>query len=323
VTARGPWAVGAAVLALAASAGAQVAPLAPAPPAATVVFPPPDPPLGSTMARDERVLFGLLAATYGLRLGTAINLGALGRTVDDPDPATFWIIPGALALALPVTALLIERRHPLRRGRGLAAGTGGILGYLAATSIAITVRGESFPTGVTLSGWSTFLGTTSGLALGALVGHLTDAPPADALFVATGGVGGALLGGLLCGSFGCGADLGAWALTGELALFSTALAVRSLVRPTQSTMRLVGAGAVGLGLLTGGGVLLARSLRDGAVSAPGIQQASIFGLGGLLVGAATFFALGRRAEAIAAATVVPTAQVTAQGMTIGVSITHP
>jgi hypothetical protein len=324
VTARGPWAVAAAVLALASGARAQVAPPAPSPaPSRSVPFPPPDPPLGRYMARDERVLFGLLTATYGFRLGTAINLGALGRTVGDPEPETFWIIPGALTIALPVTALLIERRHPLRRGRGLSAGTGGLMGYLAATSIAIQVRGESFPSGITLSGWATFIGTTSGIALGALVGHLTDAPPADALFVGTGGVGGALLGGLLCGSFACGPDLGAWALTGEVALLSTALAVRALVRPTQPTMRLVGMGALGLGLLTGGGVLLARSLRDGEVSAAGAQQASVFGLGGLLVGAATFFALGRRAEAIAATTVVPTAQVTGQGVTVGVTVTHP
>lgn len=323
MTARGPWAVAAAVLALASGARAQVVPPAPPSPAPPATFPPPAPPLGPYMARDERVLFGLLTATYGLRLGTAFNLGVLGRTVDDPEPETFWIIPGALTLALPITALLIERRHPLRRGRGLAMGTGGLMGYLAATSIAIQVRGEDFPTGVTLSGWATFIGTTSGIALGALVGHLTDATPADALFVGTGGVGGALLGGLLCGAFACGPDLGAWALTGELALLTSALAVRSLVRPTQPTMRLVGAGALGLGIITGGGVLLARSLRDGEISAAGAQQASVFGLGGLLVGAATFFALGRRAEGIAATTVVPTAQVTGQGVTVGVTVTHP
>jgi hypothetical protein len=41
-----------------------------------------------------------------------------------------------------------------------------------------------------------------------------------------------------------------------------------------------------------------------------------------VVGGATFFALGRQAEP-AAATVVPTAQVTGQGLLLGVAITHP
>jgi hypothetical protein len=219
-----------------------------------------------------------------------------------------------------VAALLVERRFPLRRGRGLSMGTGGILGYLAAASLATWVRGEAFPVGATLSGWSTFIGTTSGLALGALVGHLTDATPADALFVATGGVGGALVGGLLCGAARCGADFGAWVLAGELALFTTALSVRAAVRPTQRTMRLVGAGAVGLGVLMGGGVLLAHAVRDGELTGDGVQRSAVFGLSGLVVGAVTFFAIGRRAEP--AALVVPTAQVTGQGMVLGVAVTQ-
>jgi hypothetical protein len=309
-------AAGAAVLALGLPAHAQPHPAQPHPAQ-------PRPRAGRAsdrMARDERILFGLLTASYGLRLGTAINLGAFGRTVDDPEPETYWILPSALAVAVPVGALLLESRFPMRRGRGLSAGTGGILGYLAATSLATWVRGEPAPTSTTLSGWATFIGTSSGLAVGALVGHLTDAPPADALFVATGGVGGALLGGLLCGAVRCGADFGAWALVGELGLFTTALAVRAAVRPALRTMRLVGVGALGLGALLGGGVLLAHGVRDGALTAEGVQRSAVFGLGGLLLGAVTFFAIGRSAEP--STTVVPTAQVTAQGLTVGVSVTH-
>lgn len=308
MSARGPWAVGAAVLALSWPAAAQVGP-----PAAPAV--------STRMKRDERILFGLLTATYGLRLGTAINLGAFGRTVDDPEPETYWILPGALALAVPVGALLVERRFPLRRGRGISAGSGGILGYLAATSIGTWARGDAFPTGATLSGWATFIGTTSGIAAGALVGHLTDAMPADALFVATGGVGGALLGGLLCGAFRCGADLGAWSLVGELGLFTAAVALRATVRPTVPTMRLVGAGAIGLGLLMGGGVLLAHAVRDGEVTADGAQRSAAFGAAGLVLGGVTFFALGRRAEA--STTVVPTAQVQGGALVLGVTVQHP
>ena len=301
--------LGAALLTLGASASAQT------------VAPPPGP-VSTRMKRDERILFGLLTATYGLRLGTAINLGAFGRTVDDPTPETYWLLPGALALAVPVGALLVERRFPLRRGRGISAGAGGILGYLAAASIGTLVRGESSPTGATLAGWSTFIGTTSGIAIGALVGHLTDAMPVDALFVATGGVGGALLGGLLCGSVRCGSEMGAWSLTGELGMLTAALVFRAMVRPTLPTMRLVGAGAIGMALLMGGGVLLAHAVRDGEVTAAGVQRSAVFALGGLVVGGATFFALGRQAEP-AATTMVPTAQVTGQGLLLGVAITHP
>ena len=311
MTLRAAWALGAAALALGSAASAQS----------------PQPhlqlPVSTRMTNDERALFGLLSATYGLRLGTTINLAA-GRTVDtDPHPETYWILPGALAVAVPVGVLLIERRYPMRRGRGLSTGSGALMGYLTAISISSLARGESSPSSVSLTGWGTFIGTSSGIALGALLGHLTDAMPADALFVATGGVGGALLGGLLCGSMRCGADLGAWSLVGELGLFTTALLVRSAVRPTAPTMRLVGAGALGLGGLMGGGVLLAHAVRDGELTADGVQRSAVFALGGLVVGAVTFFARGRSAEAAARTTVMPTAQVAGQAMVLGVSVTHP
>ena len=103
MTLRAAWALGAAALALGSAASAQS----------------PQPhlqlPVSTRMTNDERALFGLLSATYGLRLGTTINLAA-GRTVDtDPHPETYWILPGALAVAVPVGVLLIERRYPMRR----------------------------------------------------------------------------------------------------------------------------------------------------------------------------------------------------------------
>lgn len=306
----------AALLTLSASAGAQTRspPAVPAPPS-VALRPPSD-----RMAGDERFLFGLLAATYGLRLGGAINLGAFGRTPDDPEPETYWILPGALAVAVPVGALLIERRFPMRRGRGLSAGTGGILGYLGSMALRSWLDGESFPSGNTISGWTTFIGTTSGILVGALVGHFTDARPVDALYVATGGVGGALIGGLLCGAVRCGPDLGAWALVGELGLFTTALLTRPLLKPGQTTMRLVGAGALGTGILMGGGVLLAHAVRDGEITDAGAQRSAVFGLAGLVAGAVTFFAIGRAGEG--GTTVVPTAQVSGQGMVLGFSMTN-
>lgn len=316
MTRRVALSVAATALALSAGASAQTlpAPTVPSPPSVELR------PVGDRMRGDERFLFGLLAATYGLRIGTAINLGAFGRTPSDPEPETYWILPGALAVAVPVGALLVERRFPMRRGRGLSAGTGAILGYLGSMALRAWLDGESFPSGNTASGWTTFIGTTSGIVVGALVGHFTDARPGDALYVATGGVGGALVGGLLCGAARCGADLGAWALVGELTLFTTALLTRPLVRAGQTTMRLVGAGALGTGILMGGGVLLAHAVRDGEVTADAAQRTAVFGLAGLLAGAVTFFAIGRQNEG--AATVVPTAQVTGQGMVLGLSMTH-
>ncbi len=312
---RAALAIAASLLSFSINASAQTVP-APT----TSVVPAAARPTSDRMTRDERILFGLLTATYGLRLGSAINLGAFGRTPDDPEPETYWLLPGALAIAVPVGALLIEHRYPLRRGRGLSAGTGGLMGYLAGTALRSWIAEESFPSSATLSGWTTFIGTTSGIALGALVGHLTDATPADALYVGTGGVGGALLGGLVCGSVRCGTSLGAYVLVGEVTLLTTALLTRSRVRPTAPTMRLVGAGALGTGVLMGGGVLLAHAVRDGEITREGVQRSAVFGLAGLVVGAVTFFAIGRQAEG--SATVVPTAQVTGPGMVLGLAMSN-
>lgn len=128
-------------------------------------------------------------------------------------------------------------------------------------------------------------------------------------------MGGALLGGLADGVVRCGADLGAWALVGEVTLLTTALLTRSLVRLTQPTIRLVGAGALGTGILMGVTVLIAHGLRDGELTVEGVQRSAAFGLVGPVVGAVTFYAIGRRAEGNA--TVVPTAQVTGRGWCSG------
>jgi hypothetical protein len=78
---------------------------------------------------DELVALMILTSTYGLRMGSSINLLA-GRRPDDGEPETFWILPSALALALPAAAFAIDRRWPARRGRILTAGTSLLLGYV-------------------------------------------------------------------------------------------------------------------------------------------------------------------------------------------------
>ncbi len=240
----------------------------------------------------ELVLLGVLSATYGLRIGTLINQAA-GRPIDDPDPATYWILPGVLTVAVPVATLLIESRFPIRRGRGISAGVGGIMGYLGAIGLVTQLAGESFPSGQSFTSPWTFVGTTVGIAGGILVGHLTDAPPADALWAGTGAVGGAALGALVCGVSECGPALGAFVLGGELGLFTAAMLLRSTVRPTEREMRLTALGAVSGTVLLGGGVMLAHLARDGRLDAAAVQRSAAFGLGGLIVGGLGFFALGR------------------------------
>lgn len=240
----------------------------------------------------ELVLLGFLSATYGLRIGTLINQAA-GRNIDDPHPETYWILPGALAVAVPVATLLIESRFPLRRGRGISAGVGGIMGYLGSIGLVTQLAGESFPSAQTFTNPWTFVGTTAGIVGGIVVGHLTDAPPADALWAGTGAVGGAALGALVCGAAECGPSLGAFVLGGELGLFTAAMLLRSTVQPTEREMRLTALGCIGGTVLAGGGVLLAHLARDGDITAAAIQRSAIFGLGGLIVGGAGMFAVGR------------------------------
>lgn len=240
----------------------------------------------------ELVLLGLLSATYGLRVGTLINQAA-GRPIDDPHPETYWILPGALTVALPVATLLIESRFPIRRGRGISAGVGGIIGYLGAIGLVTQLANEPFPSSQSFTSPWTFVGTTAGIAGGILVGHLTDAPPADALWAGTGAVGGAALGALVCGVTECGPALGAFVLSGEVGLFTAAMLLRSTVRPTEREMRLTALGGLGGAVLLGGGVMLAHLARDGGLDAAAVQRSAAFGLGGLIVGGLGFFAIGR------------------------------
>lgn len=252
---------------------------------------------------DELVTLMILTSTYGLRLGSSINLLA-GRTPDDGEPETFWILPSALALALPAAAFAIDRRWPARRGRILTAGSSLLLGYIGTIAGTAWARGESFPSSDTIAGLNTFYGSTAGLALGVLIGHLTDATPGDAMYVAVGGVGGALIGALACGVSRCGSELGPWALGGELAGIGLTLATRGLVRPRGREMRFITMGAV-VGLLPAAGVMLAYGLRDGEISADSVPRISWAALGGLVVGAASFYAIARVTPDPDAATTAP------------------
>ena len=74
---------------------------------------------------DELGALMLTAGTYGFRSGTMLNY-ALDLRAD--DSWAYWVASSLLGAASLVGAVLIERRFPMRRGRGLSAGTAMLLG---------------------------------------------------------------------------------------------------------------------------------------------------------------------------------------------------
>lgn len=240
---------------------------------------------------DELVTLMVLSSTFGLRVGSSINLLA-GRTPDDGAPETFWILPGALALAAPAAMYAIDRRWPIRRGRIMAAGSTLLLGYIGSIAATAYARGESFPSSDSIAGLNSFYGSAAGLALGILAGHLTDARTGDAMYVASGGVGGALVGAFGCAIARCREELGLWALVGESAGIGLALATRGLVRPRDREMRLLALGAL-VGLVPAASVMLAHGVRDGEIRDEVIPRISWAALGGIFAGALSFYVYAR------------------------------
>lgn len=239
----------------------------------------------------EVIAFALSATTYGLRVGTMIEW-AIGRRANDGEPETFWILPGALALAGASGALLVDHYRPLRRGRAFSVGAATISGYLGSLALSMQLRGEAVPSAVSLTGPATFIGSTAGIVTGIVVGHLTDARPGPALFVATGTVGSTLVGTFLCGALRCGSDLGAWALTGEAVGLVATLASANAFNPTARDMRLTALGAIG-GLLPAASALGAYVSRDGGLTEGAWSRVSAMALGGLVLGGVAGYAIGR------------------------------
>lgn len=261
--------------------------------------------------------FVLAAGSYGLRLGSMINWWA-GRRPDDGDFATYAILPSTLAVVGVTGALLADHYHPLRRGRALALGAGTVVGYLGSLSLTMWLRNEATPSVETIAGPTTFVGTTAGLVAGVLVGHLTDARPGEGLYVATGTVGGTLLGVFLCGALRCGTDLGAWAFAGEMVGLGATLATRALLRPTAREMRLVAVGAIG-GALPAVSVITAHWARDGGITNDAWARASGLAVGGILIGGVAGYAIAR-STAVDARPPVPLAVLPMTGSALGLSV---
>lgn len=273
-------------------------------------------PVPDRRGTDEQLLLLLTATTYAFRTGTALNQLAGVHTFQSSDPLD-WVMPISLAVAAPVATFFIERRFRLRRGRALTAGVGAATGYFLALNISTLVRGESFPSGETLAGLPTWIGTTAGLGAGILIGHLTDSTPAAALYAGTGSLGGLLLGLVSCGVIDCGDRFGAVTLGAQLAGLTLALTTYSVLRPTQRELRWLPVGAV-VGLLPAAGVLSAYWARDGAIHRDALERASVMALAGGVLGGAAAWWIARHTS-LPTPTVVPTVMAVDHGLAIGIT----
>jgi hypothetical protein len=247
--------------------------------------------------RDEQVALYLLAGGYMLRTGTAINL-LFDRRPDDGEPETYWILPSALAVGGLVGMFFLDRNVSIRRGRPFAVGTSVLLGYVGALTLTTYVRGERLPSVTSIAGPATWVGSTAGLVTGIMVGHLTDANPGQALYVGTGGVGGALIGAFLCGAARCGTDLGLYAFAGQIAGMALTLSTAWKVNPPAREMRATAVGMT-LGTLPALGATFAFALRDGDLSDDTLARVGWFSLAGLIAGGAVGYSVARASRSSA------------------------
>lgn len=239
---------------------------------------------------DEFIALMLTAGSYGFRSGTMLNY-ALDLRPGDGD-WTYWLAPSLLGAAGLAGAIIVENRSTMRRGRGLTAGTTMLLAQVGTLAFEMQRRRESYPSSDTFTAPISWVGATVGLAGGIALGHFLDVAPGKAVYVGLGGVGGAIVGLFTCGIAQCGADVGAWALTGMGVGLAATLATASWLNPPQREVRAMVSGGVG-GLVPAAGVLLAYYTRDGAVSQAAWARVSVVGLVGALLGGGFGYAQAR------------------------------
>ena len=269
---------------------------------------------------DEFIALMITAGSYGFRSGTMLNY-ALDLRASDGD-WTYWLAPSLLGAAGLAGAILIEHRSPLRRGRGLTAGTSMLLAQVGTLAFEMQRRGESYPSSATLTAPISWVGATVGLAGGIALGHFLDVAPGKAVYVGLGGVGGAIVGLFSCGIAQCSTDVGAWALTGMGVGLAATLATASWLNPPQREIRAMVSGGVG-GLVPAAGVLLAYYTRDGDVSQAAWARVSVVGLAGALLGGGFGYLQARSTRGTAAReersslTLMPTFERNGAATTVG------
>jgi hypothetical protein len=239
----------------------------------------------------EVVAMYLSAGSWGFRTGTLIQWAA-GRRADEGDALAYWSVPAGGAVVMLGALFALDRARPLRSGRALTVGAGSITGTLLSLALTMQMRGESSPSQVTLSAWPTWIGNTVGILGGMLVGHLTDATVGQGLYVATGSVGGVLMGLYACGIAQCGSNVGTWAFVGTSLAFAATAATAKCFNPPEREMQFVGLGAV-IGIVPGVATLVAHATRDGAISSRHWARASAMSLGGVVVGGLAAYAAAR------------------------------
>lgn len=245
---------------------------------------------GGPRGRGEQIGLLVTATSFGFRLGNfSMRLAGVDAAT---QPELFWTVSGLSALALPVATYLLERNHPLPRGRIFAMITGGVYGYFLSLSLTMRARNEEFPSGDTLTGWQTFVGTLGGFATGYLVGALTDNRAGTGLYASTMVVTGVLTSTFLCGITRCGDSLGTFAATGATLGLVGGLALKRVLNPNLREMRFAAIGGIA-GALPGLGVGLAFLLRDGTLNEDARLRVSAFSLAGLVIGGLSFWRMAQ------------------------------
>lgn len=152
----------------------------------------PRPPSVEHIDTTESFLVYALGAAYGLNTGIWVDTLA---TSNPTLGAGIALLGGGAGVG---AAYLFSNHGQLRRGRGYAAQTGFYLGGMAGLILGVDGR-NSLGTRLRTQGVMNleFASATGGLALGMLLGNITDARPGSAAFVLTGGLWGGTLGVLL------------------------------------------------------------------------------------------------------------------------------
>lgn len=260
--------------------------------------PPPAPREGVEVAG----LYGGLMA-YGIGTGVWLDV-ALG--LDQPVTAPWIPLGGAGAGFL--TAWLLDRGHPVRRGRPVTWNTGWLLGSLAGLSVGL--QGARSPTAwsagtVATAGW---VGATAGLGLAIGLGEWLDPLPGNAGFVQSGGAWGAAIGLLTGVAAQTDRNHGIYAGAGLVAGTALTWITARRLHPAAAQVRWMDVGAFSGALLGTGAALLlfddanAWSIRV-AVIALGLVGG---GVAGYLFGAPDDASPSRASRALGRVAMTPT-----------------
>lgn len=186
-------------------------------------------------------------------------------------------------------AVLLDRRHSIRRGRPTAANTGLQLGLVAGLTLAVGNDWEFAEPGDNSAGHALLVASGLGLGIGYGLGVATDARPGSGAMVLTGGIYGWFVGTMMSIAADTGTADGARnAVIGEALGALGAMGLARVLEPTVGQTRWADLGML-LGAMLGSSLGTAsdsdRSASGAAVGA--ILGAAAGGAAGLYLGAPT------------------------------------